>query len=113
MKKFIFLVICIGVLFGSAVIPNPNLDFKIKVIGHILGYAILTFSLIVVFKSKISKVLIVAVPIALFFALSTEGLQLLIPTRGGSLRDIGIDSIGILIAVGVWFLIKIRKNRRR
>lgn len=109
MKKFIFLIICIGVLFGSAVIPNPNLSFKIKVIGHILGYAILTFSLIVVLKSKIRKVLVVAVPIALSCALLTESLQIFVPTRGASLRDMGIDSIGILIAVGVYCISKIKK----
>ncbi len=110
-KKFIFslLIVWIVLTFGFAVTPNLNLDFSLKVIGHVLWFAILTFLLY-----RVSKALVIAAPVAFLFALLAEGCQkIFIPSRGGSLRDVGIDCIGILITAGVYYVFKIRKNKKK
>lgn len=123
-EKFVplFLVIWIGVIFSFSSIPNITsrvpltraLGFKMA--AHISVYAVLTLLFIMgaraFFQIKASKALIWAVSIAFLCALLNEYYQkVFIPTRGGCLRDVGIDSIGILIAVGAWFVIKIRKKK--
>jgi VanZ family protein len=74
-------------------------DFFLAKSAHILQYAILTFLLIRALKEyQLTKkrVLILAVILAIGYAFSDEYHQLFILGRESSLRDIGIDSLGVL-----------------
>jgi len=72
----------------------PNLiDFILRKLAHITEYAILCFLLIRATKNKKA-----AFVIAFLYACSDEFHQTFIFGRHGTLRDIGIDSIGIILA---------------
>lgn len=70
------------------------LDFVLRKIAHITEYAILCFLLIRASKNKKWAFLI-----AFLYACSDEFHQLFVFGRHGSPRDIGIDTIGIILAV--------------
>lgn len=67
---------------------------------HIVEYTILYLLLFRAFYShfpKNNKALIYAALSTLLFAISDEIHQSLVPTRQGTLRDIGIDTLGIIL----------------
>lgn len=76
------------------------LDFVVKKTAHVSEYAIffwLTF--------RANKSLKYSLLICLLFALSDEWHQTFVPGREGALRDVGFDTIGILLSLN-----QIRKN---
>ena len=108
MKKFLKywapVIIWMGVIFTLSAIPNlkTNLeqDFLLRKIAHMVEFAILTLLLYRAIKNeghKINKAIIYSLIIAFFYAFSDEFHQLFVRGRHGSLKDVGIDSIGILI----------------
>lgn len=124
-KKFVplFLIIWIGVIFGLSSIQNISRIIPLtrtltfKMVAHISVYTILTFFLIVIArafwpKARFMVALIMAASTAFIIALSNEFYQIFIPTRGASLRDVGFDSMGILIAAGAWSIIGIKKRKK-
>lgn len=124
-KKFapLFLIIWIGLILGLSSIPNMTSRvpltraFGFKMVAHISAYAVLTFLLITgvgfLFRLKANKALMWAVFFAFLCALLNEYYQkVFIPTRGGRLRDVGIDGIGILITAGIWAIFKIKKRKK-
>ncbi len=121
MNKFIIfwvpVLIWVGFIFWLSSIPDLKSgmeeDFILRKIAHILEYAILTFLLFrALVKEKISfvKTLILAVIIAFLYSISDEYHQTFVQGRQGSFKDIGIDSVGILLSAGLWY-IKNRKGR--
>lgn len=79
--------------------------FLLQKLGHLSAFFILTILLQARFHSKLSTLII-----AISYAALTELLQLFF-TRDGRLFDIGIDTIGILLA-GVGSLIIVRKQEK-
>jgi VanZ family protein len=80
-------------------------DFIIFKSLHILEYAILNTLLFRGFysdKLSLKHSLIYAIIVSIFYAFTDEFHQTYIPTRTGTIRDVLIDSIGIL---GVSFFI--------
>lgn len=73
---------------------------------HILEYAVLTFFLIRAFHFSLKytysfkTALLISAFVSLGYAISDELHQTFVPTREGTLRDILIDSVGILFMVG-------------
>lgn len=121
MKKFLKfwfpVLIWAGIIFCLSSIPDlksgVEQDFILRKITHILEYAILTFLLFrALVKEKISfiKTLILAVIITFLYSVSDEYHQTFVLGRQGSLKDIGIDSIGILLMAWLWYY-KNRKGR--
>ena len=129
MNKFIIfwvpVLIWVGFIFWLSSIPDLKSgmeeDFILRKIAHILEYAILTFLLFRALSAqgrpasggeKISfvKTLILAVIIAFLYSISDEYHQTFVQGRQGSFKDIGIDSVGILLSAGLWY-IKNRKGR--
>ena len=111
---FLFLFLCIwdvagpgGTRFEVQIAANPswsgffdtNYIFNSKMLlrktGHILGFAVLQLLLYAYYRR-----LGVSIGIALAYALATELLQPLF-SRHGLLLDVGVDLIGILLAVVV------------
>jgi len=123
MKKFLTrwipVLIWMGVIFYLSSVPNlksnfaPELDLVLRKIAHVLEYTILTALFWRATREEfihlsIKKILIYSFCFSFLYALSDEFHQLFITGRQGSLRDVAIDSIGILIA-----LLAINKKSRQ
>ncbi len=86
-------------------ISIDTLSFIIRKGAHITEYMILTFLFIyALIKTNIQKYLIVSAFASLLYACSDELHQTFIPGRAGSIVDVGIDSIGIVIALLIFYL---------
>jgi len=123
MSKFIKhwfpVIIWAGIIFWLSSIPDLKSDLKgdfiLRKIAHIAEFAILTFLLFRAISSRggiasgRGKAIIYSLIIALFYAFSDEFHQFFVRGRQCSLRDVGIDSIGILIAFVLCYI----KNRKR
>ena len=120
-KKFLIFwlpaIVWMGVIFTFSSIPDLKTDLKedfiLRKIAHILEYAILTFLLIRGLRQEklnIRKIIIFSLIFAVFYALTDEYHQTFILGRQGTLRDVGIDSIGILLVSLVWYY-KIRNKK--
>jgi len=78
-------------------------DFIIFKTLHMIEYAILYFLLFRAFHSisgrrlSFNHKLLFPVFLSIFYALSDEFHQTLVPTREGKIRDVLIDSLGILL----------------
>lgn len=82
-------------------LPN-DWDFILRKLAHITEYFILTILLIrALAEEKVSKshTLVFAVLAALLYAASDEIHQLFVFGREGSVKDVMIDSLGILFAL--------------
>lgn len=73
-------------------------DFLSKKLAHVLEYALL---MLLMYRAAGEKNLAKALLFSLAFAFSDEIHQLFTPTRSGRLRDVGIDSLGLLISCGL------------
>lgn len=93
--------------FSDFLSPLPydlSKGFLLQKFGHIVVFQVLTFLLLVKYRST-CIILIVAAA----FATLTEFLQLFF-TRGGRAFDVGFDLIGILIALGIAGFFKINPS---
>jgi VanZ family protein len=108
MKKFIKfwlpVIIWAGVIFVLSSIPslktNLEQDFLLRKIAHMVEFAILAFLLYRALRKEnlvFSKSLILSIIFSLLYAFSDEFHQLFVQGRHGSLKDVGIDSVGIFI----------------
>jgi len=118
LKFWLPVIIWMGVIFIFSAIPNLNSglkeDYILRKIAHALEYAILTFLLFRAISAQgilLRKAIIYSLIIAVFYAFSDEYHQSFIFGRQCSLRDAGIDSIGILIGELVCY-IRSRKGRK-
>lgn len=68
-------------------------DFITKKIAHVLEYFVLMF---LMFRAVGEKSIARAFLYSLIYAFTDEIHQLFIPYRTGKLRDVGIDSIGLI-----------------
>jgi len=116
LKFWLPVILWAGIIFWLSSIPDLESglkqDFILRKTAHILEFAFLTFLLIRAINQEnlsIKKTIIFSLIIALFYALSDEYHQTFIGGRQGTLRDAGIDSIGILLTGLVWYI----KNRKR
>jgi VanZ family protein len=69
---------------------------------HMIEYAALFFLFFRAINKTFTKIsqknaLIIAVVLAILYGITDEMHQTFVPTREGSIRDIGIDTIGILL----------------
>ena len=93
-----------------------------KAIGHasVFGIAAI-FTLITLFMFLYEKKhwisLVLALGIELVVASTSELIQHFVPTRKGSFADIGINMIGVIVAlsivVGIYFIVKAIRNRKQ
>lgn len=119
-KFFVFwlpVIVWMGIIFWLSSIPSLESglkqDFILRKIAHILEYAILTFFLLRAFRSETGqsiKVVGLTIIFSFFYALSDEYHQSFVFGRQCSFKDVGIDSIGILLTSLIWYY-KSRKGR--
>ena len=117
LKFWLPVILWAGIIFWFSSIPDLESglkqDFILRKIALILEFAFLTILLIRATKQEnlsIKKAITFSIIIAFFYALSDEYHQTFVLNRQGTLRDAGIDSIGILITGLMWY-IKSRKGR--
>lgn len=104
-KNWLPLIVWLVLIFCLSHQPNLKsglaawLDLILRKIAHITEFAILTFLFwrALRLKNKKNRILI-AMALSLLYALSDEYHQSFILGRDGNWRDIGIDSLGILLA---------------
>jgi len=120
MKKFpkywLPVIIWAGVIFTLSAIPNLKSglkeDYILRKIAHTLEFALFMFLLFRAMKSEgiyAGRAILYSFVIALFYAFSDEFHQLYVVGRQGSIKDVGIDAIGISIAAGLCYI----KNSKR
>lgn len=105
-----------GIIFWLSSLPDLKSelkeDFILRKIAHIAEFAILTFLLFrALSREQISliKAVIFSFIFSLLYAISDEYHQTFIEGREGALKDVGIDSIGILITSIVCYI----RNRKK
>ena len=105
-KTWLPVIVWMGIIFTLSHQPSLHsgldnwLDFILRKIAHITEYGILCFVLIRALKAHTQidkKTIVICALLALLYAVSDEYHQTFVFGRHGSLRDIAIDSIGILI----------------
>ncbi|KKT49670.1 MAG: VanZ family protein [Candidatus Collierbacteria bacterium GW2011_GWC2_44_18] len=105
MKKFIlrylpvvFWMLLIFLMSSKSDLPvNGTIteDFLSKKLAHVFEYTVLMFFM---FRAVGEKSPAKAFLYSLIFAFTDEIHQLFIPTRTGKLHDVGIDSLGLVLA---------------
>jgi VanZ family protein len=103
--RWLVVVFWMGVIFALSAVPSlaspfePLHDFILRKFAHVTEYIILTallFWALQVHISRNSNALIIAAVTAILYAFSDEWHQTFVPGREGSLRDVGIDALGII-----------------
>lgn len=90
-------------VIGKDLINNSNRDtfeFIIRKIAHMTEYFILTLLLYNALKNN-KRVFLYSFIIAFLYAVTDETHQIFVQGRGPSPVDVGIDSIGSLIYIGI------------
>jgi VanZ family protein len=100
-------VLWMGAIFYVSSIPSvatpfePIFDFTVKKFAHMVEYGTLTlllFNALQIHFSLKGHSMLTAALIATLYACSDEWHQTFIPGREGTLRDVGIDTLGVLLA---------------
>lgn len=90
--------------FSAQPFEGPELawwEVAIRKLGHVAGYAVLTFLWWWALVGRADHPLAIAAAISLLYAASDEYHQNFTENRNGSPLDVGIDAIGITLACGV------------
>jgi VanZ family protein len=108
--RWLAVVLWMGVIFALSATPSlaspfePVYDFILRKLAHLAVYTVLTVLLVRAFRLHVARpthAWLLAMLVAALYACSDEWHQTFVPGREGRVRDILIDSIGI---VGVWVL---------
>ena len=86
-----------------------NSSFYIRKIAHITEYLILGFLMFNLLKQYSVTNIYYAIGLSILYSCTDEFHQLFINGRSGSIRDVLIDSIGILIGTYLYKLLFIKK----
>lgn len=110
LKNWLFLIFWAGLIFFFSHQPNlrsglPNVwDFAFRKAAHFIEYFVLTYLSFRAFGKNNLRTLADAMLFSVIYAFSDEYHQSFILGREASLKDIGIDSLGITFAV--WLIKK-------
>lgn len=91
-------------LSAQPVIPGAEVvavDFTLKKTGHIIIYGIFYYLIYRSLKTDnrhIWQISLLSFIIAILYAMSDEYHQTLVPGRTGTIKDIGYDTLGMLIS---------------
>jgi VanZ family protein len=108
--RWLGVIFWMGVIFALSATPSlaspfePYYDFILRKFAHIGEYAVLTALLFRALRSHLAhrwQILLITVFIAILYACSDEWHQTFVPGREGSLRDVGINTLGIA-GMSVW-----------
>ena len=89
------------------------LDYLARKLAHTTEYALLTVLINwPLTHEKIKSPLVVAGIVAFFYALSDEIHQAFVPGRSARIFDIGVDTLGILLSIGLTSLYNAKNTKR-
>jgi VanZ family protein len=100
----------VGMIFAFSATPSlaspfePVADFSLRKLAHLMVFAVLTVLLYRAFRLHMARpthAWLLAMFVAVLYACSDEWHQTFVPGREGTVRDLVIDSVGV---VGVWVL---------
>jgi VanZ family protein len=100
-------------------LPGPWWDTAMKKVAHALGYAMLTALLVRALRrgsplESAAGARMWAGTMALFYAASDEFHQRFVPGRNGTVADVLVDGVGILLAMSLhWRLVRHREAAHR
>jgi VanZ family protein len=108
-----------GVLFvlsaqpDLAFVPDPRLDFIFRKLGHMAAFGILALLVwrALAGTADIRRPAVWAIALALVYAATDELHQGFVSGRHPSALDVGIDAVGILVAVLAIRIIQMRRPR--
>ncbi len=104
-SRWFVVVLWMGVIFALSAVPSlaspfePVYDFILRKLAHVTIYAVLTILLFRAFRmhvGRLSYAWLLAGLVAILYASSDEWHQTFVPGREGSLRDVGINALGIV-----------------
>lgn len=108
--RWMAVVFWMGVIFALSATPSlaspfePVYDFILRKLAHLTVFAVLTVLLFRAVRLHVARpthAWWLAMLVAAVYACSDEWHQTFVPGREGTVRDIVIDSFGV---VGVWIL---------
>lgn len=88
---------------------EPFYDFLLRKLAHVGEYAVLSgllFRALTASGFKTKRALATAALVSLFYAATDEWHQTFVPGREGTLRDVGVDALGV---VGARFMFQKRR----
>lgn len=95
-------------------ISTSRLDHYVRKAAHMFNYFVLTIVCFLAFRAVIPKFwvsIFLTWLLATCFSMIDEYYQTFIPGRGGQVRDVFIDSIGIIIALVIIIIIRSKRNK--
>ncbi len=110
--RWLAVVLWMGVIFALSATPSlaspfePVYDFILRKLAHVTIYAVLTTLLFRAFRLHMARATyawLLAMLVAGLYACSDEWHQTFVPGREGSLRDVGIDTLGIAGAYALMY----------
>lgn len=110
---WLILVVWLGVIYLLSAFPSLQIeeiglwDLVFRKLAHMTEFFILAliFSKVIGFSIKKNyKILIVTIAFGILYAISDEVHQLFVPGRVGSVIDIMIDGLGVLLGAAVFFI---------
>ncbi len=119
------LLLWMGVIFsfsslhGSAYPFDPTLSYYMeRKSAHLVEYAVLMvlavrFAYAIFPRETFSKILLLAVVFSVTYGASDELHQFFVPYRGAKMSDVAIDSLGILLVVGMYCLLYRKKKGKK
>lgn len=78
-------------------------------LGHVTGYLLLALAWMWALEPYLRRPILPGALLALAYACSDEYHQTFVDGRTGTVRDVGIDSIGIVIAIGIALALRSRR----
>ena len=96
---------------GNGEEPAPAGEGVLRKIAHILEFCSLGF-LLSALLYLLKKPYALSLPLGALAGAVDECLQLLVPERGPHIRDVGIDTLGVIAGLGIFALaIALRKRK--
>jgi hypothetical protein len=104
MLRWLAVLLRVGGIFALSSIPSlhtplaPHADFMVSKLAHLGVYAGLTVLLFLALEQHTASTRhawLLAVLLAVGYALTDEWHQTFVPGRQGALRDVGIDTLGM------------------
>jgi hypothetical protein len=98
-------VLIMAVIFLLSSIPSDGMpifgwyDLLVKKLGHVTGYALLSYSILRGLGKKDLPTIALAWFLTVLFGASDELHQAFVPGRQSTLIDVGIDAIGAFLGV--------------
>src|SRR5262245_43511355 len=103
-----------GLIFILSAQPSggehPWWEVIVRKLGHVTGYALLTLLWTWALQGAVRRPILVAVAISLAYACSDEYHQTFVRGRTGTPVDVGVDAIGMALAV--WWMTRRRAKLR-